>query len=164
MIKKFITKTAFITLLFAFVYVIMVEGIFCFFPNNTHFIFDQNWLKIKQRVESSKSKIDRDTLYVGCSVAGQLLPFNGSNQLTTNGSTYTVGNYFLIKNAIQRNKNIKTVIYLSIPNVIGHKLARKKTYNNFVKPFYTFENRKEIMEDKNTRLTLNKNPILLYVI
>ncbi len=161
--KRFITKTIFTIIIFFVSYTIVIEDLFYFASSETTLkIFNQDWLRIKRRIEASKSIIKNDTLYVGCSVSGQLLPFKGtgSNQLTTNGSTYVVGNYFLIKNSIENNKNINTVIYMSVPDVLGPNLARKRTYNYFVKPFYTFENKKEIMSSNTIKNTLSSNPLL----
>lgn len=123
-------------------------------------LFDQNWLGIKQILDGSKKEIHNDTLYVGCSVAAQLLPYNRDNQLTTNASTHPIGNYFLVKNAIENNKHIHTVIYLSVPDMLGQKLATERTYNYFVKPFYTFENKDEINSSAGTKAILSRNPAL----
>jgi hypothetical protein len=125
-------------------------------------ILNQKWLNIRDRLEISKENIQHDTLYVGDSVGGQLLSFNGKNQLLSNGSIYAAGNYFLIKNAILNNPNINTVIYLTVPDVVGHKMARERTFNYFVKPFYTFENKKHIEESKLTMNILRKNKYLSY--
>lgn len=158
--RKFLSKTILITIIFFAIYGLAIEAVFHFYPGLAFSIFKQEWMRTKKRLDDSKKVIKNDTLYVGCSVAQQLLPNNKPNQLTTNGSTYAIGNYFLIKNAIEKNKNIKTVIYLAVPDVIGHKLARERTYNYFVKPFYTFENRKEIMEDKYIGSILKRNLLL----
>lgn len=159
--KKFLTKTLLTLLIFLALYMTAIESIFYFASSKTIYgLFEQDWITINQRLDNSKSRISQDTLYVGCSVANQLYPYNASNQLTSNGSAYTIGNYFIIKNAISTNENIKTVIYVSVPDVIGHKIERKRTYNYFVKPFFTTENRASIMKDKPTREALNKNPLL----
>lgn len=130
-----------------------------YFPySSTTFFQKQDWLRINERIVTSKSKITGDTLYVGDSVAGQLLPFNRNNFLTSNGSVYPVGNYFLIKNSIEKNKNITNVIYLSVPDVIGNSLSRERTHPYFVKPFYTLQNRDEILSSDviNAKLKHNK--------
>lgn len=98
---------------------------------------DKPWARVFLRVQGSKKKIQSDTLFIGDSVAGQVFPFNNDNQLTSNGSVLTAGNYLLVANALARNEQIKTVIYLSLPQIIGHDFARKRSCNNFIKPFFT---------------------------
>lgn len=159
--RKFLVKTFIYVSLSFGLYAIIIECLFYFATSDSVFsIFKQDWIRISQRIEDSKGEIRNDTLIVGCSVSAQLFPYNRSNQLTTNGSTYAIGNYFLIRNAITENRNISTVIYLSTPDVIGHKLSRERTYNYFVKPFYTFENRNVIVNCEPVYNTLKSNPTL----
>ncbi|MCD4743973.1 MAG: hypothetical protein K8R67_16040 [Desulfobacteraceae bacterium] len=78
--------------------------------------------------------------------------------LTSNGSVYTAGNFILCRNVIKNNPNLKQVIYLSVPNVIGHKFERRRTSNNFVKPFYeisTFEHFDKSTIDKINQKFIN---------
>lgn len=154
--KKFIKRT----IIFTLFGLVLFQGIVLFteiYPTFSGYLLDQKWLRTKGRIKTSKGKIKRDTLYVGCSVAGQFLPFNRDNILTSNGSTYAIGNYFLIKNALSKNKNIKNVIYFIVPDVIGHNLARIRTHHMFVKPFYTRENLKDFEESPGLMDLLNKN-------
>lgn len=160
-LKKFISKTLLSLFSFTIFFIILSSSLIHFSPFLSAKIFsNHDWLKINERIETSKGKIMGDTIYVGCSVASQLLPYNHNNQLTSNGSTYPIGNYFLIRNAIKNNPDIKTVIYLSVPDVIGHNISRERTYNYFVKPFYTFENKNEILSSKHVNDILRKNRLL----
>lgn len=160
-LKKFISKTISTSVFFVVFYFIFSTAIIYFCPFlSSKVFFKQDWLRINERIETSKRKIQGDTIYVGCSVAGQLFPYNKNNQLTSNGSTYPIGNYFLIKNAIKNNPNIKSVIYMTVPDVIGHNLCKSRTYKYFVKPFYTFENKKEILSSQEVSKVLEKNLFL----
>jgi hypothetical protein len=102
--------------------------------------YPKAWMSVLRCANAAKRNIGSDTLYIGDSVAGQIMPYNGKNVLTSNGSVYAVGNYLLVDDALSNNPDITTVIYMSIPQVIGHKFERRRTWNNFVKPFWLPEN------------------------
>jgi hypothetical protein len=135
-ILNLIKYAAISTVLFAIIFEIM------FLPNGnvkiSHYFSSQfSWLKVYERVQSSYKKHTFETLILGDSVAGQLFSFRpNAGYFTSNGSVYTAGNYILCKNIIEKNPSLKHVVYLSVPNVIGHRFERKRTCNNFVKPFY----------------------------
>lgn len=137
-----------------------MELLFYAAPDAARAMFRQNWMEIKQVVDDSQKEIRGDTLYVGCSVAAQLFPNNRGNQLTSTANTYAIGNYFLIKNAVERNPQLKTVIYLSVPDMIGLKVANEKTYSYFLKPFYTLKNKAEIDSSKTVHGVLARDPLL----
>ncbi len=98
--------------------------------------YPKAWMNVLRSADAAKRNIASDTLYIGDSVGGQIMPYNGKNVLTTNGSVYPVGNYLIVDDALSNNPHITTVIYMSIPQVIGHKFERTRTWNNFVKPFW----------------------------
>ena len=148
MMKKFLKNIVLYLSLSVLLFTLFTSFIIAYFPATSFKIFNQDWLRIKTIIKTSKSNISKDTIFVGDSVGGQLLPYNGDNQLNSNGSTYPIGNYFLIKNALENNTNINTVVYLSIPDVLGSNLERERTYNYFVKPFYTLKNKIEILSSK----------------
>tara|TARA_B100000963_G_C22595481_1_gene657629 strand:+ start:283 stop:1089 length:807 start_codon:yes stop_codon:yes gene_type:complete len=122
--------------------------------------FKHDWLRINEIIQTSKGKIKNDTIYVGCSVGRQFLEFNYNNQLMSNGSVHPIGNYFLIKNAILNNRNIKHVVYFSLPEVIGNSISSAGTYNYLVKPFYNFDNRDIILSDTLVSSVLRRNNFL----
>ncbi len=98
----------------------------------------RSWYRVYTRVLRSQKNIKSNELYLGDSVAGQF--FHASkkeNYLTTNGSVLMSGHYILACNALENNPNIKSVILLSVPNAIGHEFERPRTYNYFVRPFYS---------------------------
>lgn len=160
-LKRFILKVLGTVLIFSTVFVIGSSLIVRYYPKVSSILFfKHDWLRINERVQSSKNQILQDTLYVGCSVAGQILPYNGENQLTTNGSAYPIGNYFLIKNVIESSENVSCVIYYSVPDVLSHKISRERTHNYFIRPFYTLENKEEIMSSKKVKEVLTKNELL----
>ncbi len=135
------------------------------FPVAFYCLHPKDWLKICMRIESSRKKIVGDTIVVGGSVAHQFIPYRTRGYdgvLTSNGSVLPSGNYILIHNALQRNPQIKRVVYVSIPNTIGHKFERSRTYTHFIKPFVTWralthfdrEEMAQIMARNSVRLNL----------
>ncbi len=158
--RRFVVKACFVFVVF----IGLLEIYFAVVPGAKYSLGPQNWLKTVEINNRSKTTIKSDTLFVGCSVAGQILNGSKENVLTTNGSTYPAGNYFLIKNVLEKNKHVEHVIYLSVPNVIGHSLARKNTCNNFLKPFLNVQNFSEIMSDEATREVLLKNKLLPFYV
>jgi hypothetical protein len=102
-----------------------------------HLRFDRSWLDVYQRVQESAAQRSYPLLILGDSTAGQLFPFGyRDGYLTSNGSVYSAGNYLLCMNVIKNNPELKYVLYLSVPKVIGHQFERNRTCSNFVKPFY----------------------------
>lgn len=159
--KRFLLRTLVTLLIFFGTFSLISNLIIKYSPKLSSILFfKHDWLRINERLQSSKNEVLQDTLYVGCSVAGQILPYNAKNQLTTNGSTYPIGNYFLIKNVLDRSENVSCVIYYSVPDVISHKITRERTHNYFVRPFYTFENKPEILGSKKVKEVLRKNDFL----
>ena len=93
----FLKKWLSVSIILLLVYVLLVELFFFLAPADwEHRVFKQDWLRINERIEASKKTIKADTIFIGDSVGGQLFPFNGSNQLSCNGSIYVAGNYFLV--------------------------------------------------------------------
>lgn len=129
-------------------------------PDKCYSIFNQDWIKKKNIINDSKKNITGDTLFVGCSVANQFWPYNKNNQLTSDALTFPIGNYILIANILKNNPHVKTVVYLSVPDMLGLSLSNDKTYNLFVKPFYTIENFELINSSNLVKKVLNRNPLL----
>jgi len=124
-------------------------------------IDNQTWLNIKRIINTSRSNIERDTLYLGDSVANQLFINNkSSNILTSVAPVLPIGNYFIMKDAIKNNHNIKCVVYLAVPSMFGMDMNNKWAYGTFVKSFYTFRNRNEIMESEKVKSVLTRNKFL----
>ena len=108
-----------------------------------YFSSNLSWLSIYSRVQSSHKHASYEHLIIGDSVASQLFPYinkkgfsTSKNFLTTNGAVLSAGNYILCHNVIRNNPRLKYIVYLSVPDVIGHKFERSRTCNNFVKPFF----------------------------
>lgn len=157
---KFLSKILMVGASITFGYMLLAQVLISKLPEVSYYFFDMDWLRIYTRIYASQRQISKDTVYVGCSVAGQFLPFNNDNFLTSNGAVYPIGNYFLIKNVLQNNPNVNCIIYLSVPNVLGDKMSQDVTYKYFVKPFYTLENRKEILASPTVSQVLKKNKFL----
>ena len=121
----------------------------------------QDWLETSSRLNTARSGKIQDTLVIGCSVGAQIAPFaESNNHLTYVGSTLPIGNYFLIKNAIESSNDISVVIYYTVPNVLGYSMERKGTHKYFVKPFYSLETRSQILSDKHAANVLRRNRFL----
>lgn len=97
------------------------------------------WLNVVERIRAAEKDQVADTLFIGDSVSGQLMPLDHRHVLTSNGSVYAIGQYLLTKRAIAHFKGLKVVLFMSVPNVIGHKFERRNTLDNFVKPFLSDE-------------------------
>lgn len=118
-----------------------------------------SWNAVLSAVKKSKRPLPSDSpvVILGDSVGNQFFLMPGTpNSLTANGSILTAGHYILAYNAIKRNKHLKYVVLLSVPFVIGHKFERSKTYNNFMKPFYSFENLRHISEGLREKINKKK--------
>lgn len=133
-----------------------------FSPKTATYLFDQPWLKVNEKIAASKGIIASDTVVVGGSVANQILPFNDANYLTSVGAIRVAGNYLLIKNTLDRNPHIRTVIYMIAPIPLIRNLSQQRTHQYFVKPFYTFEHLDELNKHKDLVELLNKNDFLWF--
>ncbi len=110
---------------------------------NKNYISTVGWRSVLRAINNvdglDRSKIK--VIILGDSVGNQIFPRETHpNSLTSNGSVLAVGHYILAYNAIKRCRNLKYVVLASIPSAIGQSFERKFTYNNVMKPFYTFEN------------------------
>ncbi|MCB0787561.1 MAG: hypothetical protein KDC02_25490 [Flavobacteriales bacterium] len=101
--------------------------------------YPKTWIKVLERVQAADRGTASDTLFLGDSVAGQLMPFDHDHILTSNGSVYVAGNHLLVQKALDRSPALRTVVYMTVPHVLGHKFERKRTWGNFVKPFISSE-------------------------
>lgn len=121
----------------------------------------QDWLETSVRLNIASRGEIQDTLIIGCSVGAQIASLDeNNNHLTYVGSTLSIGNYFLVKAALESSDDISVVIYYTVPNVLGYSLERRGTHKFFVKPFYSFNTRNEILSDKFTAKILRKNKLL----
>jgi len=106
-----------------------------------------SWHQVYERILKSKSSMECDTLVIGDSVGNQLCNFYWTdNYLATTGSITAAGYYILASNAIQRNDILQCIMLVSYPTALGWYFENKKTYNGFVKPFFTFDNLKHLDE------------------
>ena len=155
-IQNFIVKNLIKGFVFLGLFLVSCEVIVLLFP----YLPNHDWLRIERRIQASKRQIKSDTLYLGDSVGNQFYSFNGENQLTTNASVYPAGNYFLVRDALENNLHLKSVVYLIVPDALKLDLSNSRTDLYFVKPFYTFKNRKEILNSDETKRVLKTNPYL----
>ncbi len=113
--------------------------------------YSKRWVEVRMRVKASNRENHSHILYVGDSVAGQFYPFSNNdklnNKLTSNANVTSFGNYILVYNALRKNKGIKEVVYLTIPQALELGLQSTRTCNNLIKPFYSFANIKHFDQD-----------------
>lgn len=100
-------------------------------------------------IEYSKQRINSDTLHIGDSVARQIFQRNPNesnslNYLTTHAGTLVSGNYELVKNVLENNPQIKTILYGTIPSSLGFDFNEKETSLNYIKPFLSIYNYSKI--------------------
>lgn len=108
-------------------------------------------------IKKSKKKISSKVIILGDSVARQIFPVTMENSLAVNGAILTAGHYILARNAIEKNPGIKYVVIISAPFILAHKFERLLTYNNFVKPFYSFDKLKYF--SNLLKKKINKKPL-----
>jgi len=160
--RLFIKKFVLFIISFLFFFLISTYVSVKFFPKFIYENIDkQDWLKAKSIINKARGTIKNDTIYLGDSVANQLFLGNeNSNILTSMAPVLPIGNYFLMKDALENNKNIKCVIYLAVPSMMGMEMNNQWAYGTFVKSFYTLRNRKEIMQSEQIKSILSRNKFL----
>jgi hypothetical protein len=100
-------------------------------------------------IKKSKKKIDKKKIIISDSVGAQLFPidkkYDSIYTLSTTAPSSLVGSYILLQNLLENN-NLEgvTVYYVVHPSSLDEELRGEYTYNHFVKPFYTLENKKHI--------------------
>jgi hypothetical protein len=79
-------------------------------------------------------------IILGESIANQFFPRDKHpNSLTTSTAVLMPAQYILAYNAIKQNPNLKYIVLMFNPITISSRFEQKKTYNNFLKPFYSIE-------------------------
>jgi hypothetical protein len=124
--------------------------------NSNAFSKQLSWHGILRVIRKSQASIPSKVLLLGDSVGRQIFTRKKPNSLLINGSVLSIGHYILAYNAIKKNKNIKYIVLASTPVVIGHQFERQRTYHNFMKPFYTFENLDLISKSVKTKIKKKK--------
>jgi hypothetical protein len=100
-------------------------------------------------IKKSKKKIDKKKIIISDSVGAQLFPidkkYDSIYTLSTTAPSSLVGSYILLQTLSEYN-NLEgaTVYYVVHPSSLDEELIGEYTYNHFVKPFYTLENKKHI--------------------
>jgi hypothetical protein len=99
----------------------------------------------------------KTTLVLGDSVARQL--YNQNNEeatgflhLTTNQAVSMVGQYLLLREALEHHARVERVVLVIRPHSFRNDLAQGYTFNSFVKPFCTFSNWAELSDSVRERL------------
>ena len=134
-----------------------------FIINSPHLSKQLSWGRLNAIVKKSKKKIPGKILILGDSVGGQLFPRKTMpSSLTVNGGCLTVGHYILACNAVKKNKHLKFIVLACVPTVLALQFERSQTYQNVMKPFYTFENLKFL--SKTILKKINKKQLAHFVI
>jgi hypothetical protein len=99
------------------------------------------WFRVYERILRAHSKIHSHTLYIGDSVGNQFFRFeNTPNSLTTNGAILMAGHYMLASIAVENNPGIRKIVLATVPTELFRDFEKEATYNNLLKPFFTFDN------------------------
>ncbi len=137
--KKLIVKSIF----FVIIGFIILNIIGYWIMNNEYLSGHLSWgyvltsIRKSQRSNPGKIKV----IILGDSVTNHIFRCDvHPNSLTTSAAVLMPGQYILAYNAIKQNPNLKYVVLMFNPTTISGRFEQKMTYNNFLKPFYTFEN------------------------
>ena len=100
-------------------------------------------------VKKSKKKTSKKKIIISDSVGAQLFPidkkYDSIYTLSTTAPSSLVGSYILLQNLLENNSlEGATVYYVVHPSSLDEELRGEYTYNHFIKPFYTLENKKHI--------------------
>lgn len=102
-----------------------------------------SWFRIYERILRAQSGIRSDTIYIGDSVGNQFFRFeNTPNSLTANGAILMAGHYMLASIAVENNPGIKKIVLATVPTELFRDFEKQATYNNLLKPFFSFSNLK----------------------
>jgi hypothetical protein len=102
---------------------------------------------VYKALDKSKVKTKKKKIIFGDSVGSQLFsPYEDADSvysMCTTGPSGIVGVYVLLNNFIAANETQgKDFYYVATPHAFASQLKTKYTYNHFVKPFYTWGNRR----------------------
>lgn len=128
---------------------LLILWLLCDFIMANPMLFNPNhfdrWFSTYQVMSKSERNIESDTLFLGDSVAGQLIrPEENKNHLAYTAAILTSGQFILAYNAIKNNPRLKQIILILGPLNIGDDFEQFTTYAYFVKPFYTTKNQPHI--------------------
>ncbi len=99
------------------------------------------WIWIQDTENQADNKIYSDTLFLGCSVGRQLFsPLKADNYFATNAICLTGTARLLSNRLYASNPNIKEIIFVAVPSGLIGRFERSQTFNNFVKPFFSYKN------------------------
>ncbi len=138
--RKFVIKAIIFFVLFTGVcWIIELSGVFSrFLPNRITY----------NKIELSKTQIDgAQYILLGDSVVGSLYKNydsgkNGVVNLACNQAIDVIGHYLLLKNFLEKNKNVEKVYFFYNPFSFSNNIDHVFSYNYFIKPFYKREYKK----------------------
>ncbi len=138
--RKFILKSITFSLLFISIcWVIELSGIYTkLLPNR----------RVYSKIELSKKEIyGAQILLMGDSVAGSTYEYiksgeNGIVNLACNQAIDVIGHYFLLRNFLEKNSEVKKVFFFYNPFSFSNNIDHIYSYNHFLKPFYKKEYKK----------------------
>tara|TARA_B100001564_G_C20577758_1_gene641531 strand:+ start:279 stop:1076 length:798 start_codon:yes stop_codon:yes gene_type:complete len=135
--------------------VLLVPVFLYYFGYNYYLIVTEKFWKnndagpIYLAIKKSKKKTNKKKIIISDSVGAQLFPidkkYDSIYTLSTTAPSSLVGSYILLQNLSEYNSlEGATVYYVVHPSSLDEELRGEYTYNHFVKPFYTLENKKHI--------------------
>lgn len=137
------------------VIVLFIPFFLYYFGYNYYLIVSEKFWKnndgggIYLAIKKSKKKTDKKKIIISDSVGAQLFPidkkYDSIYTLSTTAPSSLVGSYILLQNLLENNSlEGATVYYVVHPGSLDEELRGEYTYNHFIKPFYTLENKKHI--------------------
>jgi len=133
---------------------------------NYTYQYDMYWLlkRIKKASTPSKASV----AIIGDSCGSQLFPEEQMQETLTTSSAQTcnllscaastmAGHYIIAKRALMYNKNLKYIIITCSPISIGIKFEQLLIFQNFIKPFFSFENLGDI--SKSIFIKMGRRPL-----
>jgi hypothetical protein len=160
---KFLRSISYAAIIFFAAYWVLSECVLRFPSVFVAMGYAKEWAQVAQRIEVARKTSDADTLYIGDSVGGQLVPFEGDSSLCSNGAVLVAGNYLLVERAIRNRPNVRTVVYLSSPQGLGNRFERARTCNNFLKPFLRLEHVSSLDRSVFDRMDRNRRSYLYFL-
>lgn len=142
--KKLIKKTFFLSVSVLAICILYVGIIIILGDTNTNYLEQM----VYDAIDKSNTENTNDSLMLGDSVANNLWNvYEDSDDichLATNQAITPYGNYFLLRNYLEHNKNVKKVYYIVTPQSLMNDMDKMLSYSYFIAPFCNEDNMKLI--------------------
>ncbi len=101
------------------------------------------WAKQAYVLKKCQQKLTTNYIILGDSVTNQLYSaFKHPASFAANGATLVSGQYILAMNIFKKNPHLRAIFLMHPPFILNYHFWRKKTYRNFLIPFFTLKNKR----------------------